>query len=384
MKAMPTREYFDHSASTPPSEAVLAAVARALREFSGNPGSPHAEGVAARLAIEQAREQVALLLGCKPAELFFTSGGSEAVNWAIKGSALAHPPRFRPIVTGVLEHESVVAAVAQMETWGSPVHRLGCNGLGRYRWEELENAPADACLASFQLGNSETGTLQDPAPVAQWCERRGVPLHLDAIQAAGRIPINATRLGADLLSVAGHKFGAPKGVGALVIRGRARLAPLISGGGQERGLRAGTENVPGIVGLGVAAEETRRHLHARMEILSKTTNQLGRRIREAIPDTLQNGDPDRGLPGVLSLAFPGCNAETLVVAMDLAGLAVSAGPACSSGALVPSRVLSALGLPPERVRASLRLAVSEHTTDAMLDRLVAELKRAVDRQRIGG
>ncbi|MBE7559673.1 cysteine desulfurase [bacterium] len=331
--------------------------------------------------MEEAREKVAAFLGCRTAEVFFTSGGSEAVNWAVKGSVLAHPPRFRPIVTGVLEHESMVAAVAQMEGWGCSVHRLGCDGLGRYRWEELESAPVDACVASFQLGNSETGTLQDLAAPAAWCETHAVPMHVDAIQAAGRVPIDATALGADLLSIAGHKFGAPKGVGALVIRGRAKPAPLISGGGQERGLRAGTENLPGIVGLGVAAEETRRMLTTRIAALTRLTDLLWRRMVEAIPDAQRNGDPTHALPGVLSLALPGCDAETLVAALDLSGLAISAGPACSSGALVPSRVLSAMGLPPQRVRASIRLAVSQDTTPAMLDRLVAELKTAVDRQR---
>ncbi len=378
---MTHRNYFDYSASTPPSDAVVEAVARALRELAGNPSSPHAEGVAARLAIEAAREQVAALLGARPAEVFFTGGGSEAINWAIKGSVLAHPPRFRPIVTGVLEHESVVAAVAQMEAWGCPAYRIGCDTLGRYTWSELRDAPREACVAAFQLGNSETGTRQDLGPLRAWCETNGVPMHVDAIQAAGRIPIDVAALGADLLSIAGHKFGAPKGVGALVVRGRAKLAPLISGGGQERGLRAGTENVPGIVGLGVAADETRRALATRIQTLTRLTGTLWQRLIEAIPDAQRNGDPAHALPGTLSVAFPGCDAETLVISMDLAGLAVSAGPACSSGALEPSRVLAAMGLPPEYVRSSIRLAVSEHTTEAMLTPLVQEMKTAVDRQR---
>ena len=377
---MNARGFFDYHAGSPPLAEVVEAVARTMRDLPGNPSSPHAEGRAARRALEEARDEVAAFLGAEPNQVHFTSGGCEAINWAIQGAVLAAAPPRIGILSGVLEHECVQAALDQMQRIGCTISRTRCDERGHYLWNQIEEPP-ELGLVSFQLANSETGVVQDLARVADWSHNRDVPLHVDAVQAAGRWEINCAALGADVLSVSAHKFGGPAGVGALVIAGIGNPAPLVSGGGQERGRRGGTENLPGIVGMGVAARLARETLAERMERLAERTAALWTRLVAGIADVVRNGDPVRCLPGGMNVRFPGCDGETLVLALDLAGLAVSAGPACSSGALELSRVLLEMGLGEDDVRASIRLAVAPETTDAMLDRLVGELRTAVERQR---
>jgi cysteine desulfurase len=375
------RIYLDHNATTPVREEVAEAMLRALRDGFGNPSSVHAEGAAARAAVERAREQAAALVGAEPAELIFTSGASEANNAALAGMLGAAGPGSR-LVTTTAEHPSVEEPAAALEARGHRVTRVPVDADGRIDAAAFAAALAEpAALASLLFANNETGVLQDAAALAACCAERGVPLHLDATQAVGKWPVQRAALGADLLSASAHKFGGPKGAGFLVQRRGLALEPWLRGGPQERGRRGGTENVAGIVGLGVACELAARELETRVREWGRLRDRLWEGIREKIPRVRRNGCARHALPSTLSVEFIGADGEALLQALDLEGVAVSAGAACHSGSVTPSRVLRAMGRSDAEARASLRLSLGHGVGDAEIERVLALLPDLVARVR---
>jgi cysteine desulfurase len=358
------RTYLDHNATTPLRPDARAALLAAL-ELNGNASSVHAEGRRARAAIETAREQVAVLVGAKPAEVVFTSGGTESNNAALRAGW------DRIIVAGV-EHDSVLTP-ARLS--GAPVAVLPVEGDGRVDPSRLEAmliqgaATGWRTLVSLQMANNETGVLQPVAEAAEIARRHGAQIHTDAVQATGKCPLDFTGLGIDLMTVSAHKLGGPKGVGALVVRDGFALRSLMSGGGQERGFRAGTENVAGIAAFGAAAVASARDLAALRQRLAAYQDQIETGAQAAGAIVLSNEAPR--LTNTTCLALSGQAAETLVIALDLAGIAVSAGAACSSGKVKTSHVLTAMGLPPEIVGSAIRVSTGWTTTqddiDAFLD-----------------
>jgi cysteine desulfurase len=328
----------------------------AALDVTGNPSSPHAEGRRARAIVEDAREQVAALVGAKPAEVVFTSGGTEANNTVLSGG-------WGTILTAGVEHDSVLAPARQCGAQLVEVPVSGDGMIVRARLaERMRQAHEGRALLSLQIANNETGVLQPVADVAEEARQRGLAVHTDAVQAAGRIAIDMRALGVDFLTLSAHKLGGPKGIGALVIREGAELPSLILGGGQERRRRAGTENVAAIAGFGAAAEVARSRLDetGRIEALR---DRLEAEALRLAPEAIIVAAVAPRLPNTTSLALPGASAETLVIALDLEGIAVSAGAACSSGKVGASHVLAAMGLEPRVARAAIRISLGWSTTE---------------------
>ncbi|HEX2484726.1 MAG TPA: cysteine desulfurase family protein [Myxococcota bacterium] len=374
------RIYLDHNATTPVRAEVADAMSRALRDLPGNPSSVHAEGAAARAAVEAARERVATLVGAASGDVVFTSGATEA-NHAALHAAVASAGPAAALVTSTAEHPSVEEAAAALEERGHRVTRVGVDAEGRLELDGLEAALARGpALASLLLANNETGVVQDADALAARAQARGVPLHLDATQAVGKVPVDVARLGASFLSASAHKFGGPKGAGFLVCRGRP-LPPWLHGGPQERGRRGGTENVPGIVGLGVACELALRELGERAACYAALRDRLWAGIREKVPRVRWNGGAGAVLPNTLSVEFEGADGEALLQALDLEGVAVSMGAACHSGSITPSRVLAAMGRSPAQARATLRWSIGHGVDESQIDRVLALLPDLVARAR---
>jgi cysteine desulfurase len=377
------RIYLDHNATTPVRDEVAEAMVRALRDAFGNPSSVHAEGAAARAAVERARERVAALVGAEPEEVVFTAGASEANNAALQGVLEPAGARAR-LVTTAAEHPSVEEPARALEARGHRVERMPVDADGRLAHDALREALAEpAALVSVLLANNETGVLQDGAAIAALCAERGVPLHLDATQAVGKLPVDLARIPAALLSASAHKFNGPKGVGFLVRRRGIAVEPWLRGGPQERGRRGGTENVAGIVGLGVACELAARELEARGREWGRLRDRLWQGLREKVPRLRRNG-AEPLLPNTLSLEFEGVDGEALLQALDLEGVAASAGAACHSGSVTPSRVLLAMGRSPAQALASLRFSVGHGVDDAQIGRVLALLPDLVARVRAAG
>ncbi|HEX9188429.1 MAG TPA: aminotransferase class V-fold PLP-dependent enzyme, partial [Vicinamibacteria bacterium] len=337
---MPPRVYLDHNATTPLDPEVLEAMLPFLREDYGNPSSLHSFGQRARAAVEEARAQVAALVGAEPAEIVFTGGGSEADNLALRGvSAKARAPRTG-IVCSAIEHHAVLNPAKALGEEGRPVRTVRVGAGGVVDLEDLEAAVDErAALVSVMLANNETGILQPVAEAARLARARGALVHCDAVQAAGRVAVDVRVLDVDLLTLSAHKLYGPKGVGALYVRRRTPMAPLVRGGAQERNRRAGTENVPGIVGFGVAASLARRRREGDAARVAPLRDRLEARLLE-VPGTRRNGDGPR-VPNTANVSFEGADAEALVAALDLEGVAVSTGAACAAGGLEPSHVLRA-------------------------------------------
>jgi cysteine desulfurase len=374
------RIYLDHNATTPVDPRVLEAMLPFLREDFGNPSSLHWFGQRARAAVEAARAQVAALLGAESAEIVFTASGSESDNMALRGvAARAKEPR-RKVLCTTIEHHAVLNTTKAMrdESWPIELVRVAASGL--LELDDLRARLDDAtALVSVMLANNETGLIQPVPEVSRLARGRGALVHCDAVQAAGKIPVDVRALDVDLLTLSAHKLYGPKGVGCLYVRRGTPLAALVRGGGQERNRRAGTENVAGIVGFGTAAALARQRLGADAVRLATLRDRFEEHLL-AIPGARRNGEGPR-LPNTVSLSFDGTEAEGLLMALDLAGIAVSTGAACAAGGVEPSHVLRAMGLPPERVQASLRLSLGRGTTESHLDRAAEALRDAVERQR---
>ena len=383
------RIYLDHNATTPLHPAVLEAMLPYFGAEFGNPSSAHHFGQRARQAIEGAREAVAALIGARSSEIVFTSGGSEADNAAIFGvmgyalrsqtKSAGSPPH---LITTAIEHDAVLKACRALESRGGSVTYVPVGRDGIVSPDAIRSAlRPETALISVMRANNEIGTLQPIAEIGRIATEAGIPFHTDAVQAAGKIPVDVNRLGVSLLSLSAHKFGGPKGAGALFVRKGVEIDPLLYGGQNERGRRAGTENVAAIVGLGKACEIVRSDLAEASAHVAELRDRLESGLLARIPGARLNGDPARRAPNTSSLLLPGVESESLIIALDLAGLACSAGAACSSGAVDPSHVLTAIGLTPAEARASLRLSLGRTNTREEIDRALELIPAAVARQR---
>jgi cysteine desulfurase len=380
--AAPRRVYLDHNATTPLLPEVVEAVARTSREVFGNPSSVHWFGQQAKIVLDEARQAVAHLLGAAPSELVFTAGGTESDNLAIRGAAAAAPEGRRHLVTTAIEHEAVLRTVRALERegWRTTLVRPPASGIVDPDEVAAAFAP-DTALVSVMLANNETGALQPVTAIAERAHARGLVVHVDAVQGVGKVPVAVSALGADLLSLSGHKINGPKGVGALWVRPGTKLLAQMTGGRQERSRRAGTENLASIAGLGVAAAAAARDLGSHAVGVGRLRDRLERAILAGVPDSVVNGDASRRVPNTTNVSFDGVEAESLLMALDVAGFAVSTGSACSSGTLEPSHVLRAMGLPPQRVQSAIRFSLGPTNTEAEVDDLAAALPPLVARLR---
>jgi len=379
---MPARTvYADNAATTAISQKVLSAMTPFLIENYGNPSSIYSLAAKSRHGIETARVQVAEALNAQAEEIFFTGGGTESDNWAIRSGVLANAKKGKHIITTAIEHPAVLNTCKALKKEGYELTVLGVDALGRVSPEDLRAAlREDTALVSVMIANNEIGTIEPIARLAAITKENGALFHTDAVQAAGHVAVDVKKLGVDLLSISGHKFKGPKGVGALFIRKGLRLSPLIIGGGHERGLRSGTENVASIVGMGAALEDA----CAKLTTSVRYTRKLCKRLIDGvlkIPYTRLTGDPDDRLPGTASFVIEFIEGESMVLMLDGAGISASSGSACSSGSLDPSHVLLALGLPHEVAHGSLRLTINEDNDEEDIDYIAAELPRIVSRLR---
>ena len=374
------RVYLDHNATTPVDPRVLDAMLPYLREQYGNPSSLHWFGQRARAAVEEARARVAALVGAEPADVVFTASGSESDNTALRGvSGRAKEPR-RGVVVSAVEHHAVLHAARALREEGVPVEIARVDGSGVVDLDDVAaKLTGRTALVSLMLANNETGVLQPVAEASRIAREHGALVHCDAVQAAGRMPIDARALDVDLLTLSAHKLHGPKGTGCLVVRRGTPMAPLVRGGGQERNRRAGTENVAGIVGFGEAARIAAAELAAEADRVGALRDRLEARLL-ALAGTERNGSGPR-LPNTANLSFAGAEAEDLVIALDLEGIAVSTGAACSAGAVEPSHVLRAMGFAPERVQSSLRFSLGRGTTEEDVDRAADAVAEVLARLR---
>lgn len=364
-----SRVYLDFNATTPVEPEVLDAMLPYFSAAFGNAASIHTPGQNARAAVETAREQVAALIGARVQEIVFTSGGTESDNHAIFGVVaqpilpVRDPDISKHIITTAIEHEAVLNACQALETEGVAVTYLPVNCEGLIDIETLHSAiQPQTVLITVMHANNELGTVQPLEEIGRIAKERDIYFHTDAVQSVGKLPIDVTALQVDLLSLSGHKFYAPKGIGALYIRSGTRLRQLLYGGHHQRGFRPGTENVAGIVGLGRAAEIARKSLAEDAQRISAFRDELQQGLLQRVAQSRVNGGAAPRTPNTTNLVFPGIEGEALLIALDLKGLACSTGAACSSGAVEPSHVLTAIGLPPEEARASLRFSLGRHTT----------------------
>lgn len=367
----------DHAATTPLRADTLSAMLPFFREEAGNASGQYEAGRRARRAIDQARAQVARAVGAAPGEILFTSGGTEADNWALRGVAGALREK-RHLVTTQIEHHAVLNTCRALEERGMSVTYLPVDAEGRVDPEEVARAiRPDTALVSVMLANNEIGTIQPIREIAEAAHARGVLLHTDAVQAVGHIPVDMKALQTDMLSMSAHKFGGPKGIGALAVRSGVRLSPLLFGGEQERGLRPGTENTPAIVGMGHALEQAVSELPQSMTYVARLRNALMDGILQRIPGARVNGSISRRLPGNLHVSFPGADTRLLLMRLDMEGIAASAGSACASGAVERSHVLRALGRPMEGW-ADLRLTLGMDNSPQEITRTVDALVRILN------
>jgi cysteine desulfurase len=378
------RIYLDHNATTPLQPAVAEAMIGVLREEFGNPSSVHHFGQRAKAAVDQARTAVAALIGAEPSDVVFTSGGTESDNLAIRGAAEAlERTGRRHLIASAIEHEAVLNTLKALARRGWTTTLLPVDETGIVSPEALGAALTDqTALVSVMHANNEIGTVQSVAELARLAHERGALFHTDAVQSAGKIPVDVKALGVDLVSISAHKFYGPKGIGALWMRRGLRLLPVLTGGKQERSRRAGTENVPGIVGMGAAAALARGTMAEEAARLAALRDRLEEGILTAVPGTAVNGARSARVPNTANVSFDRVEAESLLIALDLEGVAVSTGSACSSGTLEPSHVLKAMGLPTHRTQNSIRFSLGAANTEAEIDRVIAVLPRVVDKLRM--
>lgn len=377
--------YLDHAATTPIHPDVREAMEPFLGPEFGNPSSAHCFGRAARAALEQARRTIAEALGARPGEVIFTSGGTEADNLAVLGAALQARLENRPfhVAVSAIEHKAVLEAAMAVEELGGEAIRLPVDVGGRVDPDALDEALArDVAVLSVMWVNNETGVMPGALDVAARCRARGVPFHTDAVQAVGKAPCALDPDGAiTLLTISGHKIGAPKGIGALLVRDDAILAPLLHGGGQQQGIRPGTENVSGAVGLARAVELAVAELADAARATRALRDDLERRLLAAIPDARVNGADGERAPHISNLAFPGTDSESLLMHLDLAGVCCSSGSACSTGSVSPSHVLTALGVPADLAIASVRFSFGRSNTAKDVERVATAMPGVVAKVR---
>jgi cysteine desulfurase len=372
--------YLDYNATTPIDHEVAEAMKPYLEEYFGNPSSLHLMGIAARKAVENARRQVADLLNCIPEEIVFTSGGTESNNYAIKGVAFANRPKGNHIITSTIEHPAVTEVCKYLEAFGFRTTYIPVDEMGLIDPVKLEKAITnETILITVMHANNEVGTIQPVEDISVLAHKHGIICHTDAAQSVGKISTDVNNLNVDLLSVAGHKVYAPKGIGVLFIREGIQLEKFMHGAGHERNLRAGTENVLEIVGLGKACEIAKRDLDTNMAHMTAMRDRLHNGLKHSIASTWLNGHPEKRLPNTLSVGFQGMEASTLLNDLIMADIAVSAGSACHAGSTTISHVLEAMKVPPEYAVGTLRLSVGKMTTEDEIDRAIAELVKAVQR-----
>ncbi len=377
------RIYFDHNATTPVDPAVLDVVVRVLRDEFGNASSVHHFGQRAKGVLDDARSAVAALVGGEPSEVVFTSGGTEADNFALRGVAEALEPTGRKhLIATTIEHEAVLVTLKALARRGWTVTLLPVDTSGIVSPDALQAAitPSTA-LVSVMHANNEIGTIQPIAELGRIAHATGALFHTDAVQSAGKIPVNVRELGVDLLSLSAHKFYGPKGVGALWIKRGTRVNAILTGGKHERSRRAGTENVAGIAGLGAAAQLVVSKLPAETARLDALRNKIEEAVLVTVPGTAVNGDRERRVPNTTNISFEGIEAESLLIALDLEGIAVSTGSACSSGTLEPSHVLRAMGLSAHRTQNSIRISLGAVNTDAEANAFIHKLPTVVAKLR---
>ena len=378
--------YLDHNATTPAAPEVLDIVTAILRNHVGNPSSVHSSGRSARVLIDEAREQVASLIGASPTEIVFTSGGTEANNFALLGVALGRGEGRGHIVTSQVEHPSILNPCRQLENMGFDVDLVKVDRLGRVDLEALENCLTESTLLlSLQHANSETGVLQDINEIGQIAKNKGVLFHTDAVQSVGKVPVRVQDIPVDMLSISAHKLNGVKGVGALYIRrGSPDLFSPLCGGGQEKKRRGGTENVAGIAGFGKACEIAQKYLGSQeASRLSSLRDYLYKLISNQIAGVKIFGDLENRLTNTLNLGFEGVDGDTLLIGLDMEGVAVSTGSACSSGSGMPSPVLTAMDIPIEEINSSIRFSLGWSNTVAEIEKAVKVLVKTVSLNRIG-
>ena len=377
------RIYLDHNATTPVAPEVADRMADALRQEFGNPSSVHHFGQRAKAALDEARVAVAALIGGDPSEIVFTSGGTESDNFAIRGAAEALAPTGRRhLITTTIEHEAVINTFKALARHGWTTTSVAVDQTGIVSPDSVAAAlTPQTALVTVMHANNEIGTVQPVAEIARLAKAGGALVHTDAVQSAGKMPVSVKALGVDLLSISAHKIYGPKGVGALWIRRGVRLLPLLTGGKHERSRRAGTENVPGIIGMGVAAQLALAKMDAEATRLSALRDRLEEGVLAAVTGTAINGVRTPRVPNTTNISFDRVEAESLLIALDLAGIAVSTGSACSSGTLEPSHVLKAMGFSAHRAQNSIRFSLGAATTEADVDRVIAVMPGIVDKLR---
>lgn len=377
-----TTIYLDNAATTKISDNVLNAMLPYLTEEYGNPSSIYTLGRNSAIAVNKARHQVAQALGCEDSEVYFTSCGSESDNWAIKSTAKMMALKGKKhIITSVFEHHAVLHTMDSLKKEGFEITYLPVYSNGIVKVEDVANAiRPDTALVTIMYTNNEIGTIQPIAEIGELCKQKGVIFHTDAVQAIGNVHINVKEQNIDMLSLSGHKIHAQKGCGVLYVNKKYRLPPLIDGGAQERGRRAGTENVPAIVGLGVAITDAVNGIDSKNEKLKKFSDRIYNEIMK-IDRVHLNGDREKRMPSNLNFSFEGVEGESLLLQLDLQGIAASSGSACTSGSLDPSHVLLSIGLPHEVAHGSLRISMSEYTTEEEIDKLLEVLPVIVNKLR---
>lgn len=374
--------YMDNAATTSLSPKVLEAILPFLKEDFGNPSTVYGIGKKARKKVEEARAAVAKAIGAMPKEIFFTSGGTESDNWAIKGAAFAELKKGKNhIITSKIEHHAVLHTVQYLAKYGFDITYLDVNKNGLVNPEDVKNAISDkTALVTIMYANNEIGVIEPIETIGKICRDKGILFHTDAVQAIGHINIDVKKQNIDMLSLSAHKFHGPKGIGALYIKKGVKIETFMEGGAQESGKRAGTENVPGIVGLGKAIEIACTDINRKnMSLIQKRDKLITELLK--IERSRLNGDAEKRLPGNVNISFEGIEGESLLLLLDMAGICASSGSACTSGSLDPSHVLLAIGLPHEIAHGSLRLSIDESTTDEEIDYVIKEVNKTVKRLR---
>lgn len=374
--------YLDNAATTKVNKKVLESMMPYFSEIYCNPSAAYSFATKGRIAIEEARNHAAKLIGASDMEIYFTSGGSESDNWAIKAVAESFSDKGKHIITTKIEHHAVLHTCEYLERHGFDITYLNVDSDGKVRLDELKKSiREDTILISVMTANNEIGTIQPVAEIGKIAHEKGILFHTDAVQAYGHIPINVDEMNIDLLSASGHKFNGPKGVGIMYIRKGVKIRSFIHGGSQERGRRAGTYNVPGIAGLGTAAKLAMENMAKRAEKEKELRDYFIDRISAEIPYTVLNGHREDRLPNNINFCFRFVEGESVLIMLDQAGICASSGSACTSGAIDPSHVFRAIGLSDEMAHESLRLTLSYENTKEEIDTVVGELKRIVERLR---